>query len=94
MIAEEGDLANIFVYDYCNNMNDLINNNSNWHAEVWWQGKAQQTQTKKHSQQNSTEHSQNQFIVLFPWKELLKKTITTFLEEDIQCDEVIYVSEN
>jgi len=58
-------------------------------AEVWWQGKAQQTKTKKHnSQQNSTEHPQNQFIVLFPWKELLKKSITTFLEEDIQCDEV------
>ena len=73
MIAEEGDLANIFVDDYCNNMNKtlLITTQTG------------RTNKKHNSQQNSIEHPQNQFIVLFPWKELLKKTVTKNLEEDL-----------
>ena len=78
MIAEEGDLANIFVYDYCNNMNKtLLITTQTGRSLVARQGT--DTNKKHNSQQNSTEHPQNQFIVLFPWKELLKKNITTYL---------------
>ena len=30
-----------------------------------------------------------QFIIIFPWEELLVKTVTKILEEDLQCEEVI-----
>ena len=89
MIAEEGDLANIFVDDYCNNMNKILLITTQTGRSLV--ARHNRHKQKNNSQQNSTEHPQNQFIVLFPWKELLKKTITTFLEEDIQCDEVICI---
>ena len=71
MIAEEGDLANIFVCDYCNNMNKtlliLITTQTGRILVARYKARHRarlRTQTKKHnSQQNATEHPQNQFIV-------------------------------
>ena len=76
--VEDGDLTVIFACDYC--------------------GKTLKTgrslarhKQKQHNQQsaNSTEPAENQFNVVFPWKDLLVKTISKLLEEGLQSDEVI-----
>ena len=76
--VEDGDLTVIFACDYC--------------------GKTLKTgrSLARHKQKQHNQHSadptkvpENQFTVVFPWKELLVKSVTKILEEELQSDEVI-----
>lgn len=76
--VEDGDLPVVFACDYC--------------GKTLKTGRSLARHKQKlHIQQsaNSTELAENQFTVVFPWKDLLVKTVSKILEEDLQSDEII-----